>query len=71
MLFLGVVEDSDGIVVERKELLEIVDSNGYSPLNVASRNWLPDLIEALLKYGANPFAHDLLGNNSLHFVAEG
>ncbi|XP_021955747.2 transient receptor potential channel pyrexia isoform X2 [Folsomia candida] len=72
-MLLGVAEGSDGEVkdVERKEILEISDSKGYTPLHYCGRNWLPDLTEAFLKYGANPLAKDLLGNSPLHYICEG
>lgn len=73
-ILLGVDESDDypyTCNVARKEILTWQNIQGMTPLQLAARNRIPDLVKALLRWGADPKLQDgKNGNTALHFAAE-
>lgn len=72
-LLLGVEESNAGQVlkINRKGILDLEDAKGWTALHYAAYNALPELTEALIKYGSHPGSKDLQGNTPLHYAVEG
>lgn len=73
-ILLGVEESEEypyTCNVSRKEILTWQNMQGLTPLQLAARNRIPDLVKALLRWGADPKLQDGKGaNTALHFAAE-
>jgi ankyrin repeat protein len=54
--------DSIRVLVTHNAQLEIKDCDGWSPLYWATYRGIPEAVEALLSYGANPYSTDNNGD---------
>lgn len=59
------------ISIDRQEVLNLQDGDSSSALHYAARGRQPELVAALVRWGANAGLKDANGNSALHLVSEG
>jgi ankyrin repeat protein len=64
-------EDSSLVSIDRPQVINLQDSQHFTALHYAARGRQPELVSALLRWGADFGIKDATGNNPLHLVAEG